>query len=396
MLSLPILALAVASFGIGTTEFVIMGLLPDVARDLGVTIPQAGTLVSGYAMGVVVGAPLVAIATAGLPRKIALMVLMGIFLVGNLGCALSPTWGTLMAARVLTAFAHGAFFGTGAIVARDLAPRHQRAQAVALMFAGLTLANVLGVPLGTALGQVAGWRATFFAVVGIGVIAGLAILVLVPGGLPGTRGDVAREFRTLGRWPVLLPMLVSTLASVSFFSVFTYVAPYLQSVTGLSPRGVTGALLVAGVGLTIGNLVGGRLGDRNLLGTVLASFLGLAAVLALLTLVGGMAGPALAAIALWGALSFALVSPLQVWVVEAATDAPNLASTLNQGAFNLGNAAGAWVGGAALTAGVSYGTLPLIGAGVAVVGFLVALAGRWQPSARAQHAPGGGQGVGAS
>lgn len=254
------------------------------------------------------------------------------------------------------------------------------------MFTGLTLANVLGVPLGTALGQAVGWRATFFAVVGIGLVAGAAITLFVPSGLPGTRGGLVREFRALGRWPVLLPMLVSMLASVSFFAVFTYVAPYLQSVTGLSPRGVAGALLVAGLGLTVGNLVGGRLGDRNLLGTVLASFLGLAVVLALLTLVGRTPGPALAMVGLWGALAFALVSPLQIWVVEAATDAPNLASTLNQGAFNLGNALGAWIGGAALTVGVSYATLPLIGAAIAVVGFLLALAGRSQPIGRSAQA----------
>jgi DHA1 family inner membrane transport protein len=160
---LPILALAVASFGIGTTEFVIMGLLPEVAQSFGVTIPQAGYLVSGYAMGVVIGAPIVAIATAGLPRKVALLALMGVFLIGNLGCALAPSYGLLMAARILTAFAHGAFFGIGAVVARDLVPRAKRTQAVSLMFAGLTLANVLGVPLGTALGQALGWRATFWA-----------------------------------------------------------------------------------------------------------------------------------------------------------------------------------------------------------------------------------------
>lgn len=365
--SLPILALAVASFGIGTTEFVIMGLLPEVAESLGVTVPQAGYLISGYALGVVVGAPIVAMATARLPRKTALLGLVGIFLIGNLGCALAPGYGLLLLARVVTAFAHGAFFGIGAVVARDLVPRERRTQAVALMFAGLTLANVLGVPFGTALGQVAGWRMAFWAVVGIGVLAGLAILVSIPSGLPGSRGGLGSEFRTLGRWPVLLPMLVSTLASVSLFSVFTYVAPFLLAVTGLSPRGVTGALLVIGVGLTIGNLLGGRLADRNLMATVLGSFAGLVLVLVLLSLVSQMELPTLLALGVWGALAFALVSPLQIWVVEAATDAPNLASTLNQGAFNLGNAIGAWLGGVALTLGAGYEWLPLLGAVVAAL-----------------------------
>ncbi|MEE7459376.1 MFS transporter [Methylorubrum populi] len=368
MAPLPILALAVASFGIGTTEFVIMGLLPEVARDFDVTIPQAGHLVSGYAMGVVIGAPLVAMATAPLPRKTALLALMAVFVLGNLACALAPDYWLLMAARVATAFAHGAFFGIGAIVARNLVPWEKRTQAVSLMFAGLTLANVLGVPLGTALGQAMGWRATFWAVVGIGLAAGAAIAFALPNGMPGTRGGLAKEFRALGRWPVLRPMLVSTLSSVSFFTVFTYIAPFLLTVTHLTPSGVTGALFAAGVGLTVGNLAGGWLADRSLMRTVLGSFAGLIAVLVALSLVAPFAVPALAVLVLWSGLAFALVSPLQVWVVEAASDAPNLASTLNQGAFNLGNALGAWLGGTALTLGAGYSELPALAAAVSLLG----------------------------
>jgi len=367
MISRPILALAAASFGIGTTEFVIMGLLPDVARSLSVSIPQAGYLVSGYAMGVVIGAPIVAIATAGLPRKTALLALMAIFIIGNLGCALAPSYGLLMTARIVTAFAHGAFFGIGAVVASNLVPREQRAQAVALMFSGLTLANVLGVPFGTALGQAAGWRAAFWAVVAIGLIAGLAIIRYVPSGIPGTRGGLTREFRALGRWPVLLPMLISMLASVSLFTVFTYITPLLEDVTGISPRGVTGVLLAIGVGLTVGNLLGGRFADRDLLRTIIGGFVGIIVVLVLLFFSSAFIAPTLPLLILWGGLVFAVVSPLQIWVVDAATDAPNLASTLNQGAFNLGNATGAWIGGIALTAGVSYQQLPLLGALIAVI-----------------------------
>ncbi|KAA0122807.1 MFS transporter [Methylobacterium sp. P1-11] len=365
---LPILALAVASFGIGTTEFVIMGLLPEVAQSFGVTIPQAGYLVSGYAMGVVVGAPIVAIATASLPRKTALLALMAVFLVGNLGCALAPSYGLLMAARILTAFAHGAFFGIGAVVARDLVPREKRTQAVSLMFAGLTLANVLGVPLGTALGQVAGWRSTFWAVVGIGLAAGLAIQLCVPDGLPGTRGRLVSEFRALGRWPVLRPMLISTLSSVSFFTVFTYITPFLTGVTGFTPQGVTGVLFAAGTGLTIGNLAGGHLADRGPMATIIGSFLGIVAALLALAAVAHHPALTVAVVILWSGLVFALVSPLQIWVVEAASDAPNLASTLNQGAFNLGNATGAWIGGTALTLGAGYSQLPLIAAAVSLAG----------------------------
>jgi DHA1 family inner membrane transport protein len=360
--------LAAASFGIGTTEFVIMGLLPDVARSLSVTIPQAGYLVSGYALGVVIGAPIVAMATAGIPRKTALLALMALFTIGNLGCALAPDYWLLMTARVVTAFAHGAFFGIGAVVASNLVPREQRTQAVSLMFAGLTLANVLGVPFGTALGQAAGWRAAFWAVVVIGIVAFLAITRFVPSGMPGTRGGLAKEFRALGRWPVLLPMLISTMASVSMFSLFTYITPLLEEVTGLTPHGVTGALLAIGVGLTIGNLIGGRLADRNLLSTIIGAFICLVIVLGALALVVHMTLPTLVLLILWGGIAFALVSPLQIWVVDAATDAPNLASTLNQGAFNLGNATGAWIGGVALNAGMHYAQLPLLAALVAMAG----------------------------
>jgi DHA1 family inner membrane transport protein len=360
--------LAAASFGIGTTEFVIMGLLPDVARSLSVTIPQAGYLVSGYALGVVIGAPIVAMVTAGIPRKTALLALMALFTIGNLGCALAPDYWLLMTARVVTAFAHGAFFGIGAVVASNLVPREQRTQAVSLMFAGLTLANVLGVPFGTALGQAAGWRAAFWAVVVIGIVAFLAITRFVPSGMPGTRGGLAKEFRALGRWPVLLPMLISTMASVSMFSLFTYITPLLEEVTGLTPHGVTGALLAIGVGLTIGNLIGGRLADRNLLSTIIGAFICLVIVLAALALVVHMTLPTLVLLILWGGIAFALVSPLQIWVVDAATDAPNLASTLNQGAFNLGNATGAWIGGVALNAGMHYAQLPLLAALVAMAG----------------------------
>jgi MFS transporter, DHA1 family, inner membrane transport protein len=381
MFSWPILALAAASFGIGTTEFVIMGLLPEVARDFGVSIPQAGYLVTGYAMGVVIGAPIVAIATARLPRKTALLALMGVFIIGNLGCALAPTYALLMAARILTAFAHGAFFGIGAVVARDLVPSERRTRAVALMFAGLTLANVLGVPLGTALGQAAGWRSTFWAVAAIGIVAGSAIVRYVPAGMPGSRSNLLSEFRTLGRWPVLTPMLISMIASVSMFSVFTYITPLLENVTGLTPSGVTGVLLAIGLGLTIGNLIGAHFADRNLVSTVIDCFAGLILVLAALFALGSSELPAIILLTLWGGLAFALVSPMQIWVVDAAKDAPNLASTLNQGAFNLGNAIGAWLGGAALTAGFGYGYLPLLGALIAGVGLILTLANMEQTQA---------------
>jgi DHA1 family inner membrane transport protein len=365
---LPLLALAMASFGIGTTEFVIMGLLPDVAGDLAVSIPKAGLLVSGYALGVTFGAPIVAVATARLDRRSALLLLIGIFILGNFFCAVAPSYELLMAARIATAFCHGAFFGLGAVVAAQVVPAERRAQAIALMFTGLTLANVLGVPFGTALGQALGWRATFWAVVGIGVAAALALHAWLPRGLKSSGGSLLQEARSLGRAQVLLAMLISVLASASLFSVFTYIAPILETVTRESPHQVTWALVVFGAGLTLGNLVGGRLGDWRLMPSVIAIFILLIAALCGFTVTDRAPWLALLTLFVWGGLTFALVSPLQMRVMSEASDAPNLASTLNQGAFNLGNASGAFAGGIALTHGFAYGSIPWIGAALAAAG----------------------------
>jgi DHA1 family inner membrane transport protein len=373
IVSLPLLALTIASFGIGTTEFIIMGLLPEISASLRVSIPQAGLLVSAYAFGVAFGAPAVAVATARLPRKIALLALMGIFIAGNAGCALAPSYALLILARVVTSFAHGAFFGIGSVAARDLAAPGKRTQAVAIMFAGLTLANVLGVPFGTALGQALGWRAPFWAVILIGLAAGSAIARFIPAGLPGSKQGIAAEFLTLRHPRVLLPMAISALASVSMFSVVTYITPLLEQVSGLTPHGVTIALLFYGLGLTSGNLAGGGLADWRLLTTITGTFVAVIAVLVLFTVTCHWPLPAVATLTIWGALAFALVSPLQSWVVIAASDAPNLAATLNQGAFNFGNATGAWAGGMALSAGASYATLPWLGAAIAAVALAVTL-----------------------
>ncbi|HUD51833.1 MFS transporter, partial [Parvibaculum sp.] len=355
---LSLLALALASFGIGTTEFVIMGLLPDVAADLHVSIPSAGLLVTGYAMGVVIGAPIFAIVTSSLPRKRALLMLMGMFTLGNLLCAVSPGYALLMGARILTAFCHGTFFGIGAVVAADLVPRDKRAQAIALMFAGLTVANVLGVPLGTALGQFAGWRATFWAVVGIGLVALAAIAIWLPANLRMPQGSIASEFRVLGEKQVLLAMLISVLASASLFTVFTYITPILESVTGVSPHGVTMVLLLFGVGLTAGNLIGGRLADWKLMPMLIGILLLLVLVVAGFSYTSRMLVPAVVTIFIWGVLAFAVVPLLQLRVVDKALHAPNLASILNQGAFNFGNASGAWLGGAVIAQGAAYTFIP--------------------------------------
>lgn len=371
---LPILALAIASFCIGTTEFVIMGLLPEVAADLGVSIPSAGLLVTGYALGVVFGAPIVAVATARLRRKPVLIGLTTMFMIGNLFCAIAPGYWTLMAARVFTALGHGAFFGIGSVVAASLVPRNKRASAMALMFAGLTLSNILGVPAGTALGEAFGWRATFLAVVGIGLISVAAIAWLVPSDVTEpSSGGLLGEVRVLGKLQVWLAMLISATASASLFAVFTYIKPYLIDVSGLSTSAVTWVLLLFGGGMTIGNIIGGRLADWKLMPTVIGTLLMLALLLLGFAQFGTIAVVAIAIVFLWGLLVFVVVPPLQIRVVEAAAEAPNLAATLNQGAFNVGNASGAWIGGIALSWGVSYANLPFVGSALALLAVAIAV-----------------------
>ena len=371
---LPILALAVASFCIGTTEFVIMGLLPEVAADLGVSIPAAGLLVTGYALGVVIGAPIIAVGTARLPRKPVLIGLASLFVLGNLLCAIAPTYWTLMIARVITAFGHGAFFGIGSVVAASLVPANKRASAIALMFAGLTLANILGVPGGTALGEAYGWRMTFYAVVVIGLLSVAAIAFLVPADVaPPGKGGVAGEVKVLGKLQVWLAMIISALASGSLFAVFTYIKPILTDVTGLSVDSVTWILLLFGGGMTIGNIIGGKLADWKLMPTAIGALVVMAAIHVAFAQLSYSAPAAILLVFMWGVMTFVIVPPMQMRVVETASEAPNLAATLNQGAFNAGNAAGAWIGGAAISMGVSYADLPFVGAAIALSAFGVAL-----------------------
>lgn len=370
---LALFALAVAAFGIGTTEFVIMGLLPDVARDLAVSIPDAGLLITGYAMGVVFGAPILAVGTANLPRKATLLGMTLMFILGNILCALAPNYATLMAARVVTALCHGAFFGIGSVVAAGLVAPNKRAQAIAMMFTGLTLANVLGVPLGTALGQYAGWRSTFWAVSVIGVVAAIAQWLWLPRDIAMGKANLASEFKVLGKVNVLLALGMSVLASTSLFSVFTYIAPILQDITGVSPHGVTIMLLLFGVGLTAGSMLGGRLADSRLLPSLVGMALATAVVLAAFTQTSHSAIPAAITLVLWGIFAFALCPILQLLIIDQAHEAPNLGSTLNQSAFNLGNAAGAWIGGLVVASGADLSELPWTGVLVSGLTVLTAL-----------------------
>ncbi|MFJ3047205.1 MFS transporter [Herbaspirillum chlorophenolicum] len=364
----PLFALAVAAFGIGTTEFVIMGLLPDVASDLGVSAPAAGMLVSGYALGVAAGAPILAILTAKWPRKQALVGLMSLFILGNILCAIAPNYGFLMVARVVTAFCHAAFFGIGSVVAAELVAPDKRAQAVALMFTGLTVANILGVPLGTAFGHATGWRSTFGAVTVIGVVAAIMLWTMLPKKIAMQSGNIFQEFRAIMATQVQLSLLTSTLASISMFSVITYIAYILLDVTGFTAQQESWVLLLFGAGITVGGLVGGKLADWKLMPVMCAIFLCIAIVLGLFSWTSHYKWPTLVTMFAWGAFAFAVVPAAQVRVLDTARGAPNLASTLNQGAFNLGNATGAWLGGVAISIGLPLTDLPLIGSAVALLG----------------------------
>ncbi len=373
-LPIALYALTAGAFGIGTTEFVIMGLLIQVAADLHVSIAAAGLLISGYALGVFVGAPLLTAATSRMPRKAVLVALMIVFTLGNLACAIAPNYTMLMIARVITSLAHGTFFGVGAVVATGLVTEDRKASAISIMFTGLTVATLLGVPAGAWLGLQLGWRATFWAVTAIGVIATIVIATLVP----RDRGDAApiafrEELKAIARPQVMLGLLMTVLGFGGMFTVYTYIQPLLTQVTGFSESAVSPILLVFGVGMILGNLLGGRFADRRLIPALLGTLLALAAVMGLMSFVLHSQWAMVLFVGLLGAAAFATVSPLQLWVLQKAGDAQSLASSLNIGAFNLGNALGAWLGGVVIAHGAGLTTLTWVGALVPASAFLVAL-----------------------
>ncbi|MER8231511.1 MFS transporter [Streptomyces sp. NPDC094049] len=380
---LALLALAVGAFGIGTTEFVIMGLLPGIAADYGVTVPTAGLLVTGYALGVVVGAPLLTVLGSRVGRKRMLMLLMGLFVAGNLLSALAPDFGTMLAGRVVASLAHGTFFGIGSVVAAGLVAPERKAGAIATMFTGLTLANVVGVPLGTLVGQTAGWRATFAAVAALGVLGLLGIARLVPE-LPRPEGTRLRGELTAFRNPqVLLAMAMTVLGFGGVFAAITYIAPMMTETAGYSEGAVTWLLVLFGVGMFLGNLLGGRYADRAPMPLLYVALGGLAVVLALFTVAAHHKVLAALAVLLVGALGFATVPPLQKRVLDQAHGAPTLASAVNIGAFNLGNALAAWLGGLVITAGLGYTAPNWVGAALAATALLLAL---WS-AALERHTP---------
>ncbi|WP_037856266.1 MFS transporter [Streptomyces sp. NRRL S-340] len=370
---LALLALAIGAFGIGTTEFVIMGLLPQVAGDFGVSIPTAGLLVTGYAVGVMLGAPLMTVLGTKISRKRMLMLLMGLFIAGNLLSALAPTFPVMLVGRVVASLAHGAFFGIGSVVAADLVAPGKRAGAIAMMFTGLTFANVVGVPLGTLIGQSAGWRVTFAAVAALGVVGLAGIARLVPE-MPRAEGVRLRhELAAFKNTQVLLAMAMTVLGFGGVFAAITYIAPMMTRVTGFADGSVTWLLVLFGLGMVAGNLVGGRFADRALMPLLYISLSALALVLALFTLTAHDKIASAVTIILIGAFGFATVPPLQKRVLDQAHGAPTLASAVNIGAFNLGNALSAWIGGLVIDAGFGYTAPNGVGAVLAVGALVLAV-----------------------
>ena len=364
-MSWPLLALAIGAFGIGTTEFAPMGLLPVIASGLSVSIPKAGLLVTGYALGVMVGAPLLTLPTGRIDRKLLLIGLMALFTAGNFMAALAPGYGLLMAARVVTSLCHGSFFGVGSVVASSLVAPERRASAVAAVFSGLTVANIGGVPLAAWVGQHIGWRAAFAGIGGLGVVAIIALALALPRIAGDMKADIRGEIRTMIRPAVLLALLTTVLGSAAMFTVFTYIAPILQHVTHSSPNTITITLVIYGVALTIGNALGGHFADKSLTPTLIVVFVSLVALLVLFAWTMRMTVPAVATVFAWGVATFALVPSLQARVMSVAGDASNLASSINIGAFNLGNAIGAALGGGVIAAGLGYAWVSVAGAATA-------------------------------
>ncbi|MEL4320410.1 MFS transporter [Leifsonia sp. YIM 134122] len=363
-----LIALAIGGFGIGLTEFVIMGLLPEVAASFDVTEAAAGWLISGYALAVVVGALGITAATIRLPRKPVLMALLVLFIAGNALSALAPTYGVMMSGRVVAALCHGAFFGIGAVVAASLVPANRKAGAVAIMFTGLTAANVLGVPFGTFLGQQFGWRSTFWVIAAIGVVALVGIWRLVPAtpGVTDAAGTASvspvpslrTELGAFRSGQVWLSLTVTVLGFGGMFGAFTYIAYTLTEVSGFAASAVPWLLVLFGGGLFVGNWLGGRLADRSIDGTLLGFLIALTVVLVLFALLAWSPVATIALLFLMGGFGFGTVPGLQTRIMGYADGAPTLASSANIAAFNLGNALGAFVGGLAITAGLGY-TSPL-------------------------------------
>lgn len=367
-----LIALALGGFGIGLTEFLIAGLLPQVASSFAVSEAAAGRLISGYALSVAIGAIALTAATARLPRKGVLVGLVALFVIGNLLSAIAPSYPVMLLGRIVAALCHGSFFGIGSLVARSLVAPERKSGAVAVMFAGLTLANVLGVPFGALVGERWDWRAAFWAVTAIGVLALAGIVALVPGdaGETGPRSDLRAQFRAFRSWQVWLTLTATALGYGGMFGAFSYIAYTFTEVGGFSSADVAWLLMVYGVGLVVGNLLGGRAADHDRDRALVLSLLGLTVTLAVFGLLAASATASVILVFLMGSTGFASVPGLITRVTDFAHGAA-LAASANVSASNIGNTLGAWLGGLAITAGLGY-TAPLyVGAGITLVSVVV-------------------------
>jgi len=378
VMPLAIFALTIAAYAIGTTEFVIVGLLPTVANDLHITLPLAGLIVSVYALGVTFGAPILTALTGKIERKPLLLGLMALFIVGNSLAALSPNYEMLLVARVIAAFAHGVFFSVGSTIAADLVPENRRASAIAMMFMGLTVAIVTGVPLGTYIGQVFGWRATFWAVAALGVIAFLGIAALLPNTLKkAPPASLLDQVRVLGSGRLLIVFAMTALGYGGTFVAFTFLAPILQDVTGFSEKSVSLILVLYGIAIAAGNIGGGRIANHNPARALIGLFLAQAIVLLVFSFTAVSPVLTLVTLAALGFLSFANVPGLQLYVVQLAKEhrpgAVDVASALNIAAFNLGIAIGAWLGGLVVESPLGLGATPWVGAILVAVALLLTI-----------------------
>ena len=370
-INFPLLALAVGAFAIGTTEFSPMGFLPEIARDLEISIPRAGMLISVYALGVMLGAPLMTLWLSRYSKRKSLILLMAIFTIGNTLATLAPNYLGLMGARIITSLNHGAFFGIGSVVAASVVPKDKQASAVAMMFMGLTIANIGGVPLATWIGQHIGWRMAFLGISLLGLLTMFSLWKALPEGQSSQKPDVRQELQVLTRLPVVLALLTTVMSAGAMFALYTYIAPSLQSFTQASPALITLMLVLIGVGFSIGNHLGGKFADLSLDKTLIGFLILLMLMMLLFPILASTALGAGLALIIWGAAAFAVVPSLQMRVMSVAYDAPGLASSVNIGAFNLGNALGAIAGASVLNLGLSYSAVSFTGAGLSAVALLL-------------------------
>lgn len=362
--------LTIGAFAIGMTEFLVMGLLPNVASDLHVSIPQAGQIITGYALGVAIGAPILTILTHSIAKKKLLLLLMIIFILGNAFSMLAPTYPLLIIARIVTALAHGTFLGAGTLIATHLVPPRKKGSAVALVLAGLTIANIVGVPFGTFIGQEFGWRASFGVITILGVIALAGIWGKIPVIRESHDVSIMQEIKAVAKPQVLLMLIAGMFGCASLFALFTYISPVLQEISGFQEQSVTWILVIFGVSVTIGNLIGGKLADWKLLPALLVNFAFLSIVLAALSVTLNNPILAIATLFIWGAAAFSIMPGIQLRTMTLASEAPMLVATSNHSFLNMGNAFGAYIGGVVITH-FGLGGLPWLASGLAFTGFLL-------------------------